>query len=632
MSTSTARVKPPRPVFKRSRLGCQTCKRRRKKCPERYNEEGVCERCELGGFECEPGSSKGPLRRSATTSQGSTPESSSSPEIPSPHPRPQPPPFHQPSPLNLPSASPAQPSYSFPLPALPALPALPHSQYISNHPYFSGYTEPSNLALTQPFGPAAPNSFSTFGDLSYSAALLDIFNSLPPSMSLPGYYSPSTELGNTLLGVGRGGMGGEGWKPRPVHDLRTFILKELGEGEDPNTVEDERDLNLTATLYCDFDEEWLRVWQPRQRQLVKEVMYGTVTGSPSSRAACLAVAAGLRARLLSPNDSRREAFIKRSDSYHDQAMQMLMSAPFEVQAGALFDLMIQRTEQYGPSAGYAIQELINALIVSHPQLGPHPIPFIPGAPGHLNYILQGFFVMDVLRSLALPRRTLFDISSSASLPAFTLIGDVTIDKDKEFMKGVKPMLFLFAGRMCNLAMDEKEGLMAPAEVVARAEVLEREIIEWQPSKDQSEERSAEDELECFATQEMWRHALLINLRQVLYHLGSLHTSIRTSVDSIIAFGCASPSPSSSSSASSTPLIPDSSSYLERAVPWFIAATCATCKHDRAITRQAFGFKSPFFGVNNLPIAEMIWEATDRAGYPLEWRSVLEKGGVSMMFV
>ncbi|ORY92872.1 hypothetical protein BCR35DRAFT_10340 [Leucosporidium creatinivorum] len=352
MSTSTARVKPPRPVFRRSRLGCQTCKRRRKKCPERYNEEGVCERCEIGGFDCEPGSSKGPLRRSATTSQGSTPESSSPPKIPSPHPRPQPPPFHQQPPLNVPSALPSQPfqpSYSFPLPTLPIPPALPRSQYNSSYPFSSGYADPSALALAPSFDRVAPNYFPAFGDLSYSAAVLDIFNSLPPSMPAPGYYSPSTELGNTLLGVGRGGMERGGWRPKGVQDLRTFILKELAEGEDLNTLEDERDLNLTATLYCDFDEEWLRVWQPHQRQLVQDVVYGTIAASPSSRAACLAVAAGLRARLLSPNDPRREDFIKRSDSYHDQAMQMLMSAPFEVQAGALFDLMIQRVSSL-PSA------------------------------------------------------------------------------------------------------------------------------------------------------------------------------------------------------------------------------------------------------------------------------------------
>ncbi|ORY92871.1 fungal-specific transcription factor domain-domain-containing protein [Leucosporidium creatinivorum] len=240
--------------------------------------------------------------------------------------------------------------------------------------------------------------------------------------------------------------------------------------------------------------------------------------------------------------------------------------------------------------------------------------------------------MDILRCLALTRRTLFDISSSASLPAFTLIGDVTIDQDKEFMRGVTPRFLFFIGRMCNLAMDEKEGLMTPAEVVACAEVLEREIIEWQPNKDQSEEHSAEDELERFATQEMWRHALLINLRQVLYHLGSLHTSIRTSLDSIITFGCASSSPSLPSSTPTTPLIPESASYYEREIPWFITATCATSKHDRAIIREAFGHRSPLFGFDVLPIAERIWEATDRAGYPLEWRSVLEKEGVLMMFM
>lgn len=39
-----------------------------------------------------------------------------------------------------------------------------------------------------------------------------------------------------------------------------------------------------------------------------------------------------------------------------------------------------------------------------------------------------------------------------------------------------------------------------------------------------------------------------------------------------------------------------------------------------------------FGVDNLPAVERIWAATDEAGYPLDWREVLRKEGVSMMLM
>ncbi|ORY92847.1 hypothetical protein BCR35DRAFT_298426 [Leucosporidium creatinivorum] len=631
MPPSTAvHAKPPRPVYKRSRLGCQTCKRRRKKCPEVYNEDGVCERCEMGGFECEPTADDGkPARSSASASQGSTPKESP-PSTSPPHPQPQPPPLYQQAPTSLPSASPTLPSPSY---APLAPPAIPPSSTFSSYPPATAYTDPSTLALTQNLGPDPPSSFSPFADLAYSAALLDFFNNLPPIMPAPGYYSPSTDISNNLLGFGGAGAGGVGgWPLLGGGDLRSFIIKELAEGEDLSSVDGGAELNYTASVYCDFEEEWLRVFEPSQRQLVKQITFGSVTSTPTSRAACLAVVAGLRARLLPPNDSRIDAFIQRSDSYYNQAMQTLMSAPFEVQAGTLFDLMVYQTNQYGAAAGYAVQELVDALVTAHPQLGPHPIPFIAGAPGQVNFLLYGFFALDALRALAFGRRTFFDVPSSGSLPPFTFVGDVTITMDRDILRGVTPHFFFFAARICNLAMDEKEGLLGSVQSRAAAEKLEKEIIEWQPKLPMSKERSPSEELERFGTQEMWRQALLINLRQLLYHVGPLHPSIRASLKSIITLGCSPSAPSTAFPVEPPTLVPSNFATAERAVPWFIAATCAVCEHDRAVIRQALAHKSPFFGTKHLPLGEIIWQATDAAGYPQDWRSVLKKEGISLMFL
>jgi hypothetical protein len=372
-------------------------------------------------------------------------------------------------------------------------------------------------------------------------------------MPAPGYYSPSTDLSHTLLGFSSA-TGSRDWSLLDGgRDLRSFIIKELAEGEDMSAIGGSADLDYTASICepssvalrkraprdeqcdgpvadlrsrqpdADYEAEWLRVFEPSQRQLVKQVTLHAVTASPSSRAACLAVAAGLRARLLPPSDSRRQEFIKRSESYYNQAMQMLLSAPFEVQAGTLFDLMVYQvsllaphlryiaqiapplqTNQYGAAAGYAVQELMDALVVSHPQLGPQPIPYIHGAPGQVNFLLYGFFALDALRALAFGRRTLFDIPSSGSLPSFNFVGDVTITMDRDILRGVTPHFFSFAARICNLAMDLKEGRLGSAPARTAAEKLEKEIVEWQPKGLLTTERSVEEELERFGTQEMWR--------------------------------------------------------------------------------------------------------------------------------
>lgn len=205
----------------------------------------ICERCEMGGFECEPTVADGkPVRASAPPSQSSTlrelPPSTSIP-----HPHPQPPPLYQQTPASLPSASPPQVTASFLPPALPTLSTL---SGFSSYPPATTFTDPSALALALPLGPAPPSFFSPFADLDYSAALLEFFTSLPPTMPAPGYYSPSTDLSNSLLGLGTAtGLGG--WSLLDGgRDLRSFIIKELAEGDDLSTVDGRADLNYTASI------------------------------------------------------------------------------------------------------------------------------------------------------------------------------------------------------------------------------------------------------------------------------------------------------------------------------------------------------------------------------------------------
>lgn len=203
----------------------------------------------MGGFECEPTAADGkPARTSAPGSEGSTPRES--PPSTSPlHPHPQPPPLYQQTPADLSSASALPVIAAYPPPALSTLTSSPG---FSSYPPAATFANPSTLAVAQPLGAAPPSPFSPFADLAYSAALLDFFTSIPPAMPAPGYYSPSTELSNSLLGFGAGGSAAGGLGGWPLggsrNDLRSFIIKELSEGEDPGTMNGGADLTLTASI------------------------------------------------------------------------------------------------------------------------------------------------------------------------------------------------------------------------------------------------------------------------------------------------------------------------------------------------------------------------------------------------
>ncbi|WVF69879.1 hypothetical protein IAT40_004662 [Kwoniella sp. CBS 6097] len=51
-SSSARKIRRRAGPFKRSRTGCGTCKRRGKKCDEEWTEEGYCQRCLIGQFDC----------------------------------------------------------------------------------------------------------------------------------------------------------------------------------------------------------------------------------------------------------------------------------------------------------------------------------------------------------------------------------------------------------------------------------------------------------------------------------------------------------------------------------------------------------------------------------------------------
>lgn len=182
-------------------------------------------------------------------------------------------------------------------------------------------------------------------------------------------------------------------------------------------------------------------------------------------------------------------------------------------------------EEDGPRAGYATLALGEELIVK--QLGPRPPNFVEGASAQINYVLRTYAFIDCIVALTLDRRCIFDLSAPEPFPSFLLAEGVTIDSDSEFMRGIHPRLCVYMARICDLAADEREGVIAPRDLRIRAEALEREIIDWQPpmAPHVMGEVMGDESVkafEGFATREMWREVRWIPFsahfrRRRVYH-------------------------------------------------------------------------------------------------------------------
>ncbi|ORY72901.1 hypothetical protein BCR35DRAFT_307424 [Leucosporidium creatinivorum] len=594
---ATEKALSTRPKFTRSRNGCRTCVRRKKRCPEVYNDDGACERCETGGFTCErdvqrarppPPAHVSPSPKLVETPPYERRKGLEAHEQTCPSPA---------SPPNLPLARSSPPNSLFPLPLFKTTDTICSS---------TASTIPISSSLSLPLSTESykPAPFPPFTELHYSAALLSLFASLPPSMPPAGHL-------RTWMNTSDAG-----------YHLRAMVLREMDAGERFEGAEvGQARLEEAIAIYRDHDDEWLS--GAPSPELVKDHLLTVIHSHPTTQASCMAVTTFLQARLASSMSiGAQDRLLKLSEGYRHQAMQALASAPFEVQVLALFDIMMQQTEQHGVAAGYSIQSLIDTLIISQPSLGSNPPPFLPGALGTTNFLLRIIFFMDVFRAVALGRRTLFDFSHSSPLPTYSLFDGIVIDGRNHLMKGVDPALILFLARTSNLAVDFRERKGSPAVLQGAAELLENEIMAWEPSP-------AED-ADSVATSQMWEEAILINLRQTIYRIGPLHPSIRTSLKRIISLGLGvlPPSPSLLSETTYAPL-----ASVERALPWFFAATCALSEQDRRICADGLRVSTPLSAGLNAPVVEKLWELSDASGMPIvDWRSALAAEGIVVMIM
>ncbi|ORY54869.1 hypothetical protein BCR35DRAFT_335701 [Leucosporidium creatinivorum] len=688
---------PPKPKRTRrstgrTKDGCRTCKGRRKKCPLVFNAQGVCERCEIGGFTCIPGTASIPAPRPAKAapplSASNTPPESANVSAQLlgraegmslgslSHPTTLPP---APTSISAATSTSAMQIEDF-IPTISSAAAAASEPFNLNStlapsyplsPFPSYLDSKASNALTTTSINSPDYSYNPLHDLSYSTALLAMFHSLPPTMPPAG--------SSAMMGDGPGALARQRQKEKKRVkgsglELRTMMIREAM--KDLKAAEEKEGalhrassspMERVADYYTDADNEWLSSFPDPERELVKEHIFRTIQSHPSSRASCLAAATALQLRLLPAEDvDGRRRIIEQGRRYFESAMEKMVDAPLITQLSVLMDSLLHQTEQIGPSAGYTIQSLIDAFISSHPAFSSfytsipprRPRPYLASGSGQLNFLLRGLSCMDALRALALgDRRTFFDLSTTTlpsgetdrPLTTFELVPGVLVREGDEFFGGVAPFLVFKAAEICEVAMDVKEGLIGSVELKRKAEMLERELREWVGPRmtvllqvEEEEETCEKRRLEIEKAREMWREALLIAVHQLLLHHTPLHPSNRASLARIISLGTSASPPTPPCSHPPSTETPESAAFehphrpvadsmhiLERSLPWFFAATVAVGEEDRRIVLQALSMRTPFFGGRNAPLAELIWKRADEDGV-LDWRQTLKEAGILLM--
>ncbi|ORY80658.1 hypothetical protein BCR35DRAFT_304188 [Leucosporidium creatinivorum] len=619
-----------RPVHRRSRRGCRTCRIRRKKCPETYDEAGVCGRCAAAGLHCDrssaPASRLPPSRDNSANSTTSTTSSATSASTStSPPPAP-----------GLNTTGP-WPSYS----STDSMTTPTSTSFLDGHfvfvPRVGDPSQPAST-LAAPFCNSPPRMESPpLPEPSYAAPLPPVYRPYPPITStaplplpvaLPAPSSAPSTNGSAAAPPARRPpprrtttIGKElscslwEWRMLEMAGGRNFANGGGGKVDVASSSDELYDLGAAKSL-CEEVDDGLIISMPehvRRRLRVKLVQ--VMFGNNCTTFAALAMATSMRAK-ISPVEGTADGLALRAQSYYQRAMEGLQAQPdlpMEVRLVALLDVAIFSMEQHGAAAGYPAYSLVDLLLGN--VMGPLPIPYTALYSEHCNLLLRYFALVDILRAIGSDRRTFFSYPDPTpySLPSVLVEGEL-VDGEGEFMRGAPVFLLLTMAATCNLAQDEP--LMDPTHFLEQAKTIERAIEGWRWTGGSV---FGNDEKDGFleATREMWRHAALINLRTIVFHLGPLHTSIRNSVKQIISLGSGGPGVVG---------LP-AGGVRERACPWFLASTVALEFADREVCRSALSLGLPMrLARDRLEAAERLWALVDGCGFPIDWRKALAAEG------
>ncbi|GAA5884226.1 hypothetical protein JCM3774_005082 [Rhodotorula dairenensis] len=453
----------------------------------------------------------------------------------------------------------------------------------------------------------------------------------------------------------------------------------------PATIDEEGSETIDSVTYNTFNQGFFRSLPKPVREVVVQRAYNAATSSELSRNASMAMVMLYRLRMqqqqqqqdpeFNPSDLATTAeqharLLAQSNLYFQRAIEHLQAPiPLEAKMVAVLDMQTYQFDQYGAAAANAILLLGEYFI--NEALGPQPLLDLSAIRDSANVLLTVVAWSDCIRCICIPRRrTLFAFSnlpgepapdgcsSTSSASASAVVDDVSSQPyDVSAHQGLPVGLMLCVAATANLAC-EMDAL--PDEVVkVKAHGIENAVREWKPPPPDAQDLAdSAGYVEKVSTSEMWRHAVIVFLYQVVHRHGPLSRPIRDAVQQILQIGIrmlnhhspvsSAPSPpgaapnggksgpnSGTTSSRASTALPGAAEhsvayddYLSapatRAVPWFLAGTCAILAGDRALCRrglEACGRQQGYR--DNVTALERLWKAVDESGWVFDWREKLQ---------
>ncbi|GAA5866706.1 hypothetical protein JCM8547_002731 [Rhodosporidiobolus lusitaniae] len=426
-----------------------------------------------------------------------------------------------------------------------------------------------------------------------------------------------------------------------------------GAGSQASPAGDGTEPKWLDPVYDTFNNGFFRSLPKPVRDVVCKNVYNVVVSSELSRNAGMAMVMLYRLRTQQQQIQEENSdpavvaeqqakLLAQSNKFFQRALEHIQTPiPFEAKMVAVLDMQNYQYDQWGAAAANAIV-LLGEYFVNE-ELGLQPLLDLTSA----SVLLSTFAWTDCIRCICIPgRRTVFTYSHLPGDPnpeaTSTLISDVSAQQsDLSVHLGLPVGLMLCISATTNLAA-EAEAL--PDEVVrVKAAAIEKAARGWRPPPpDPQDLADGAAYLEKLSSAEMWRHAIIIFLYQVVHKHGSLSKVIREAKQQIVSIGSGllsrqsqtAPHPPFTSSSTSTNNAGATSSsstkdeYLntsaDRAVPWFLAGTVATLPTDRVLCKKGLEACGPLQGYrDNIVALERIWEVVDERGWGVDWRAMLQ---------
>ncbi|GJN89920.1 hypothetical protein Rhopal_002909-T1 [Rhodotorula paludigena] len=413
------------------------------------------------------------------------------------------------------------------------------------------------------------------------------------------------------------------------------------------------------------------------RDLIVQSASRAVVSSELNRNAAMAVCMIYRMRaqqqvhaeaaVRPDNDAEEECLRKKSDGYFHRAIDNLQSQPIPLGAKmlAFLDLHEHQFFQVGAAASTVLRRLGDTFVE---ELGPRPLLDVVKLDSYDRVLLSMYAWSDCVRTITVPKkRTLFAFTRLPGEPSVDSPGTL-VDSVTDFVSPLPSLVGLPVGLMlCFAATSNLSAEMdaLPDEVVkAKATAIEKAIRAWHlPTPTAHELADSAYYMETLTNSEMWRHAAIIYLYQAVYLHGPLSKVILASLQQILQLGArslvqyeqstsrlapgsdspaalATPPTTTTPSVTSPAAPPPTSETMDRffspvhrAVPFFLAGTCALLPSEREVCLRGLRACGPAKGwSDDVAALERVWEVQGEKGWLRDWRTVLEEEKLHIAFL